>query len=217
MSQYVAEDQHLWEQQQLDVKVQFIAGVGAINAVIAGSTDFSMSSGGSLTRAASHGEMLLAIANMGNHNGQNMRDPQGRGPAGHFDPNAPLAERAKILKGKTIGIDAVGSWWICCESRRQARRRRSRLRHVSPMQLADTLAAFTRHSIDGFAGGPPFVEQVVTDGTGVVVADGVHGEPRDFDPIGSVMVITRPDFCKQHRSICRQDGSCHEARRGFHP
>src|SRR6185437_2329306 len=69
---------------------------------------------------------------------------------------------------------------------------------------ADTLAAFKRHSIDGFAGGPPFVEQVVTDGSGVVVADGVHGEPKDFDPIGHGH--NRPDFCKQHASICTKMG-----------
>jgi NitT/TauT family transport system substrate-binding protein len=207
LSQYVAEDQHLWEQQQLDVKVQFIAGVGAINAVIAGSTDFSMSSGGSLTRAASHGQMLLAIANMGNHNGQNIVIRKDVAEAGHFDPNAPLAERAKILKGKTIGIDAVGS---VVDSLVKVVAKQGGIDPasvtVSPMQPADTLAAFTRHSIDGFAGGPPFVEQVVTDGTGVVVADGVHGEPKNFAPIGSVMVITRPDFCKQHASVCTKMG-----------
>ena len=193
LSQYIAEDQYLWEQQQLDVKVQFIAGVGAINAVIAGSTDFSMSSGGSLTRAASRGQPLLAIANMGNHNSQNVVIRKDVAEAAHFNPNAPLAERAKILQGKTIGIDAVGS---VVDSIVKVVAKQGGVDPasvtVSPMQPADTLAAFKRHSIDGFAGGPPFVEQVVTDGSGVVVADGVHGEPKDFDPIGSVMVITVP-------------------------
>ncbi|MGH7033093.1 MAG: ABC transporter substrate-binding protein, partial [Stellaceae bacterium] len=109
LAEYVAEDQHLYEQQDLDVKVQFIAGVGAMNAVIAGSTDFSMSSGGSLTRAAAHGQNLLAIANMGNQNGQYIVLRKDEADAAHFDPKAPLAERAKILKGKTIGIDAMQS------------------------------------------------------------------------------------------------------------
>src|SRR5580700_1620360 len=98
LAEYVAEDQHMWEQQGLDVKVQFIAGVGAMNAVIAGSTDFSMSSGGSLTRAASHGQNLLAIANMGNQNGQNIVIRKDVADTGHFNPNASLAERAKILQ-----------------------------------------------------------------------------------------------------------------------
>ncbi len=207
LAEYVAEDQHLWEQQGLDVKVQFIAGVGSMNAVIAGSTDFSMSSGGSLTRAASHGQPLLAIANMGNQNGQYIVIRKDLADAAHFDPNAPLAERGKILKGKTIGIDVVQS---VVHSIVRVVAQDSGIDPesitVAPMQPADTLSAFARHAIDGFAGGPPWPQQVVTDGTGVVVADGGKGEPKEFSPIGSVMVITRPQFCIDHRSICVKMG-----------
>lgn len=207
LSEYVAEDQHLWDQQQLDVKVQFIAGVGAMNAVISGSTDFSMSSGGSLTRAASHGQMLLAIANMNNHNGQNIVLRKDVADAAHFDPNAPLAERAKILQGKTIGIDVVQAvdHAVVRVVAKEAGIDPDSVT-FTPMQPADTLSAFARHAIDGFAGGPPWVQQVVTDGSAVLVSNGAAGEPKDFDPIGSVMVITRPDFCQQHQSICVKMG-----------
>src|ERR1017187_6846707 len=47
LAEYVAEDSHLWEKQGLEVKAVNIAGVGAINAVIANSADFSMSSASS--------------------------------------------------------------------------------------------------------------------------------------------------------------------------
>lgn len=207
LTQYVAEDEHLWEKQQLDVKVQFIAGVGSMNAVIAGSTDFSMSSGGSLTRAASRGQTLLAIANMGNHNGQDIVLRKDLADAAHFDANAPLNERAKLLIGKTIGIDAMQS---VVHSIVKVVAKEGGLDldsvTVTPMQPADTLSAFARKAIDGFAGGPPWTQQVVKEGTAVVVASGVHGEPKQFDPIGSVMVITRPDFCKQHSSVCMKMG-----------
>jgi NitT/TauT family transport system substrate-binding protein len=207
LSEFVAEDQRLWEQQQLDVKVQFIAGVGAMNAVISGSTDFSMSSGGSLTRAASRGQSLLAIANMNNHNGQDIVIRKDVAEAAHFDPKAPLAERARILKGKTIGIDAVQS---VVHSIVRVVAKEGGIDPdsvtVSPMQPADTLGAFARHAIDGFAGGPPWTQQVVTEGTAVLVANGVAGEPKQFDPIGSVMVVTRSDFCKQHQSVCVKMG-----------
>ncbi len=207
LAEYVAEDQHLWEQQGLDVKVQFIAGVGSMNAVIAGSTDFSMSSGGSLTRAAAHGQNLLAIANMGNQNGQFIVIRKDLADAAHFDPKAPLAERAKILKGRTIGIDAVQSVvHSIVRVVAQAGGIDPESVIVAPMQPADTLSAFSRHAIDGFAVGPPWAQQVVTDGTGVIVADGAKGEPREFSPIGSVMVVTRPQFCGEHRSICMKMG-----------
>jgi len=205
--EYVAEDQHIYEQQQLDVKPTLIVGVGSINAVIAGSSDFSISSGGSLTRAASHGQRLLAIANMNDHNGQDLVIRKDVAEAAHFDPKAPLAERAKILKGKTIGIDGVGS---VVDSIVKVVSKEGGVDPasvtVSPMQPADTLAAFARHAIDGFAGGPPWSQQVMVEGSAVIVASGVAGEPKQFDPIGSSMILTRPDFCKQHQSICVKMG-----------
>ena len=205
--EYVAEDQHIYDQVQLDVKPQLIVGVGSINAVIAGSSDFSISSGGSLTRAAAHGQSLLAIANMNDHNGQDLVIRKDVADAAHFDPKAPLAERAKILKGKTIGIDGVGSvvdLLVKVVAKEGGVDPASVT--VSPMQPADTLAAFARHAIDGFAGGPPWSQQVMTEGTAVIVASGVAGEPKQFDPIGSSMILTRPDFCKQHQSICVKMG-----------
>lgn len=205
--EYVAEEEHIYDQVQLEVKPQLIVGVGSINAVIAGSSDFSISSGGSLTRAASHGQPLLAIANMNDHNGQDLVIRKDIADAAHFDPKAPLAERAKILKGKTIGIDGVGS---VVDSLVKVVAKEGGIDPasvtVSPMQPADTLAAFSRHAIDGFAGGPPWSQEVVADGSAVIVASGVAGEPKQFDPIGSSMILTRADFCKQHQSICVKMG-----------
>ena len=45
-----------------------IQGVGATNAVIAGSADFSQAGGSTLTRAAARGQRLLAIANTAERN-----------------------------------------------------------------------------------------------------------------------------------------------------
>jgi len=46
----------------------------------------------------------------------------------------------------------------------------------------------------------------VKDGTAVVLSDGAFGEPKEFSPIGSVMLLTRPQFCKDHASICVKMG-----------
>ena len=43
------------------MKTVEISGIGAMNSVIAGSTDFTQSSGGALARAAARGQRLLAI------------------------------------------------------------------------------------------------------------------------------------------------------------
>src|ERR1700750_3370577 len=61
---YVAQDRGFWKEQGLDVTVSQIAGVGTINAVIAGSIDFSGSTAGTLIRAAVAGQRMMAIANL---------------------------------------------------------------------------------------------------------------------------------------------------------
>src|SRR5262245_2317804 len=63
---YIAEDAHLYEQNGLDVKIQFLAGNAGFNALISGAVDFSFSSGTNLDRAAAKGQKMLAIANMNN-------------------------------------------------------------------------------------------------------------------------------------------------------
>ncbi len=204
---YVAEDAHFFEQQGLEVKVVKIAGVGAFNAVIAGSVDFSMSSATSLVRAAAHGQRMLAIANMNNRPSWSIVLRQDLAAAAHFDGQAPLALRAKVLQGRTIAVQSMnsvehaylriiaGEGGVDPESIT-----------VTPMQLGDTLGALARKAIDGFASAPPWPQQVVEDGSAVVVASGIDGDPPWMTPMGNGLVIARPQFCVDHRSICMKMG-----------
>ena len=57
---YVAQDQHIFEQQGLDVQKVVLAGVGTTNGVISGAADFGFSNGASLTRAAARGQSSSA-------------------------------------------------------------------------------------------------------------------------------------------------------------
>src|SRR4051794_39965323 len=58
---YLADDLNLWEKHGIKMKTVQISGIGAMNSVIAGSTDFTQSSGSAITRAAAKGQRLLAI------------------------------------------------------------------------------------------------------------------------------------------------------------
>src|ERR1700761_8910565 len=106
---YAAQDLGFWKDQGLDVKTVMIAGLGSFHAVIAGSADFSVSSAASLTRAAAHGQRMLAIANMIDKPVWSIVVRKDIADAAHFDPKAPLAERAKLLQGKRMGVDSINS------------------------------------------------------------------------------------------------------------
>jgi ABC-type nitrate/sulfonate/bicarbonate transport system substrate-binding protein len=204
---YAAQDLGFWKNEGLEVKTVFIAGVGAFNSVVSGSADFSVSSAVALTRAAAHGQRMLAIANMIDKPVWSIVVSNDVAMAGHFDARAPLATRAKLMQGKKMGIDAVNSVvhaYLRAIAKAGGLDPESVI--VAPLQPADTLAAFSRKALDGFVAGTPWPQQVLEEGSGVVIASPTNGDPDWIAPNGSGVVVTRPQFCVEHRSICVKMG-----------
>jgi ABC-type nitrate/sulfonate/bicarbonate transport system substrate-binding protein len=201
--QYIAADQHLWEKQGLSTKVLYITGVGSTNAVIAGSVDFGMASGPTVTRANAKGQKLVALLTAINKTGQSIVIRKEVADAAHFDPNAPLAERGKVLKGLKIAVSAVGA---IPDSVLRVVAKDAGLGPdditVPAMQPPEFMAAMANKSIDGFSNSPPFPEQLILAGTGVLVSDSRKGEPTEFDPVSSSLLLARGDFCGKHQSTC---------------
>jgi ABC-type nitrate/sulfonate/bicarbonate transport system substrate-binding protein len=207
LAEYLAEDGHFWEKHDLTVKSSLIAGIGAMNAVIAGSSDFSFSSGASITRAAAHGQKLLTIASLNATTGEYVVLRKDLADADHFDPKAPLAERAKILKGRRFaigGVATISDAYLKVVAREAGLTPADVI--VAPMQPADMLSALSRKAIDGFSLGPPWAQLTTAQGTGVIIADGVDREPRQYVPFSSAILVTRPQFCIDHRSVCVKMG-----------
>jgi ABC-type nitrate/sulfonate/bicarbonate transport system substrate-binding protein len=204
---YIAEDAHLYEQSGLDVKIQFLAGNAGFNALISGAVDFAFSSGSNLDRAAAKGQKMLAIANMNNLPTWSVMLRKELAEAAHFDPKAPLAERAKILQGRTIVIDGINS---ASHSYLRVIAKAGGIDPdsivVSALQPQEMLAAFARHQIDGIALGPPWPQTLAQDGSSVAIASGIDGDPAWLDPIGSSTLMTRPQFCVERRPVCVKMG-----------
>jgi len=200
---YIAEGAHLYEKNGLEVKIQFLAGNAGFNALISGAVDFSFSSGTNLDRAAAKGQKMLAIANMNNLATWSVVLRKELAEAQHFDAKAPLAERAKLLKGRTMVIDGINS---AAHSYLRVIAEAGGVNPdsltVSALQPQEMLAAFARQKIDGIALGPPWPQTLIAGGDAVVIASGIDGDPPWLAPIGSSTVITRPAFCVEHRSIC---------------
>jgi len=75
------------------------------------------------------------------------------------------------------------------------------------MAPPDMVSALSRGAIDGFVGGAPFIQRVVQDGTAIILANGADPmEPADLAPIAANVLVTRPQFCLEHRSICVKMG-----------
>ncbi len=203
ITRYIAADERLWEKQGLDVKVLDIQGIGSMNAVISGSVDFSMSSGPSITRADFRGQKLVALATAINQSDEDIVIRKDIADTGHFDPNAPLAVRGKLLRGLTIAMGGVGAIPDIVLKVVAIEAGLGRDDVVAPaMQPPEYMAAFDRKAIDGFVSGPPFIQEAVLGGTGVILSDSAKGEPRQYSPVSAGLLLARADFCPAHRSIC---------------
>jgi ABC-type nitrate/sulfonate/bicarbonate transport system substrate-binding protein len=203
LDRYVAEDEGFWAKQGLEVKVQHIQGIGSMNAVISGSVDFSMSSGPSITRAVARGRNLVALATGISESDEYIVLRKEIAEAAHFDPAAPLEVRGKVLEGKIIATGGAGAIpdIVLKVVQSLAGVPRNNVT-TTPMQPPEFMAAFSRKSIDGFVSGPPFTQQALIEGSGVLVTDGSKGEPKQYSPVSSSLLLARGEFCGEHRSIC---------------
>jgi ABC-type nitrate/sulfonate/bicarbonate transport system substrate-binding protein len=193
---YLAEDLGFFRQNGLDVNLIVINGLGAINAVISGSAEFSESSGPSLTRAAAKGQRLLAIAQLADRPTIQLVLRKEVAEAAHFDPAAPLAIRAQALKGRTVAVDAVNSInhaFVKLLAKRGGFDESQMSIAILPAPSA--LAAFESGSIDGFASGAPWPQQTLLEGKAVMIASGPDGDPPDAVPFASLVLVARPDTC----------------------
>jgi ABC-type nitrate/sulfonate/bicarbonate transport system substrate-binding protein len=205
LAAYIAEDSGIWRDNGLAVKVINLPGVATVNAVIAGSADFALSGSDALTRAAARGQRLLALAALNNQAGQLTVLRKDLAEAAHFDPAAPLAVRARVLKGTTIADGGAGS---VADLFLKTIIREAGLAPddvtISSIGAFELTAAFARHAIDGISFSMPYPLQAVHDGDAVIVADGTNREPQEFMPLAAGLLLTRPQLCSDHRSICEK-------------
>ena len=204
---YIAEDLGLFAKRGLRVKPVVIAGIAATNAVIAGSADFALASTATTTRAAARGQRLIAIANLADKPVVQVVLRKDLAAAVNFDPKAPLADRTRVLRGRTLAVDAINSiihGYVLLLAKR-AGLDANQIR-ISPMAPASALAAFQARQIDGFAMSMPWPLDPVLAGHATLIASGADGDPADMTPFGQAAAIVKPETCERRKTACMKMG-----------
>lgn len=200
---YLADDLGLWARHGINVKSVQIAGVGAMNAVIGGSADVTQASAITLTRASARGQKVLAIAEALDRLVVEVVLRKDLAEAAGFDPDAPLAKRAMLLKGRTIAVESINSIihaYVLVLAHRAGFDPNDMT--IAPMQPASMLAAFEAHQIDGFAMSLPWPLEPVLKGEAVTIASGPKGDPADMVPFAHNIVVVRPETCAKTPQVC---------------
>lgn len=202
---FVAEDMGFFKKEGIKPNTRNLVGVASPNAVLAGSADFTVGTGPVFLRAAAQGQRFLAIANLIDRPmvelvlRKDVADKLGIKPA------MPIAERAKLLKGTTIGIQGVGSivhaWqrYVVASGGLDVEKDV----RIAPMDPPAMLPALENKAIDGYATSLPFTTAAVTKGQAMMLASSVFDAP-ELLPFAYGLVYTRPDMCKTKRDMCER-------------
>src|SRR5262249_17038300 len=193
---FVAEDAGFYKNEGLKVSHRFLVGV-------AGSADFTVGTGPVSLRAAAQGQRMLAIANLLDKPLVEMVLRKDAAEAAKITPGMPLAERAKALRGKTIGIQGIGSIvhaWQRLVANRAGLDGGKGVR-IAPMDPPAMLPALENKGVDGYATSLPFTTQAVVRGSAVMLASAASDAP-DLLPFTYGLLYTKPDTCTQNREKC---------------
>jgi len=203
---YIAEDAGIWEKEGLKVSTRVISGVGAPNAVIAGSIDFTLMTGSTFARAAVRGQRMYAVANVVDRPMVEFVLRKDVAEAAAIKPGMTLEERAKALRGKTIAIDGVQSAvhaFMMLIARKGGVDPEKDIR-LSPMSPASMLPALANKSIDGYAASLPWTTQALARGDAVMLASGPRGDLPEYTPSAYIVVATRAQVCQERRAVCER-------------
>jgi NitT/TauT family transport system substrate-binding protein len=200
---FIAEDAGFYKKEGLKVSVRNIVGVGAVNAVIAGSADFTMGTGPVFLRAAAQGQRLYAIVNLVDRPLVELVLRKDVADAAGITDKTPLAERARAMKGRTIAIQGVGSIvhaWQRLVAHRGGLDLEKDVR-IAPMDPPAMLPALENKAIDGFATSMPFTTQAVVKGSAVMLASAAR-DAEDLTPFAYGLVYAKPETCRDKREKC---------------
>lgn len=205
-SPFLAEDEGLYKKEGLNVQHRILVGVEAVNAVIGGSADFTVSTGPVFLRAAAKGQPLLAIANLIDKPLVELVLRSDVYDALKINDQMTLAQRAKLLKGKTIAIQGVGSIihaWERYVAAKGGLDPETDVR-IAPMDPPAMLGALQTKAVDGFATSLPFTTEAVLNGTAKMFASAAEGAAPELVPFPYGLVMTKPETCQKTPEKCRR-------------
>jgi ABC-type nitrate/sulfonate/bicarbonate transport system substrate-binding protein len=203
---YLAHDLGFFRKEGLDVTLVDITGAGGRDAAASGTVDFTVTTGSTFARTAGHGHRLLAIAGLLNRPMMELVLRTSLPTALDYDPEAAIQQRARLLRGRTIAVDALATnqrAYVQLVARKAGLDPEKDLR-ITPLPTAGMAAALATAKIDGFSSSPPWTTGPVTQGSALMLASSPRGDLSELLPFAYSLLVTRPEVCQQRRSVCEK-------------
>ncbi len=201
---YVAQAEGFWKKRGLEVTLHNITGIGAMNAVLAGSIDFSNSSGPTVIRANIRGAKVEGIGVTLDGLPLEIVVKPGMMKAAGVTLSSPVAERAKLLKGKTVAIispNTIPHIYLRYFVRKGGLdpERDMKVTSISPEA---GLAALKNGTVQGYIQSAPWPEIAQKEGIGELLSSATAGDLPEFSPFAYNVVVTKAGFCDANSDKC---------------
>jgi ABC-type nitrate/sulfonate/bicarbonate transport system substrate-binding protein len=201
---YIAQDMGFWSKRGLEVKLPVITGIGAMNALLSRSAEFSISSIPTIIRARARGQNVVAIAGAFEGTAVELVIRKDLAEAGGITHSAPLGQRAAALKGRTVAILAPNTI-VHAYLRYFARRGGidpERDFKLAIMSQEASIAALKTRDVDAMAQVLPYSTIAIHNGSAVILSSGPRGDLPELLPFQLNSVMARPDYCEAQPRVC---------------
>ena len=203
---YIAEDLGLWTKRGLKVKQAVITGIGAMNAVLSKSVEFSISSMPTVIRANVRGQKVIAIGGAFEGTAVEVVMRKDVAAAAGITESSPVEARARALRGKTVAMLAPNT--IVHGYLRYFAKKGGidpeRDFKISMMSQEASIAALKGNSVDAMAQVLPYSTISIHNGTAMMLSSGPRGEFAELNPFALNGVTALPGYCESHASVCEK-------------
>jgi ABC-type nitrate/sulfonate/bicarbonate transport system substrate-binding protein len=199
---YLAADLDLFGDRGLKVALVEAAGTG--DALIPGDAGWTLATGGDFARAVARGQRLLGLANLVERPQLELVLKKTFADQGKFVATSPVAARGKLLRGRALGVEALGGpheGWARLVARKAGLDADKDLRFLA-LPGAAFAAAMAEGKIDGFVAAAPWSFTATRDGAGVVLASALAEDAPEIMPFAWSVLVTRPETCQTRKSVC---------------
>ena len=211
---YIAEDMGYWAKRGLKMKQTVITGIGAMNAVLSKSVEFSISSMPTVIRANVRGQKVIAIGGAFEGTAVEVVMRKDVASAAGITESSPLETRAQALKGKTVAMLAPNTivhgylrYFV-----KKGGLDPERDFKIAIMSQEASIAALKGNSVDAMAQVLPYSTISIHNGTAMMLTSGPRGEFPELNPFALNGITAVPGYCEGHASVCKKMvGGYHEA------
>jgi len=203
---YIAQDQGYWSKSGLAVKLVDIPGIGATNAVLAGSVDFANASGPTAIRAPARGQKLVSIAETADRMLIELVISKSAADSAQITASSDPTKKIQAMRGKKLAVETVNS--IVHGFLRYVARKGGldpeKDFTVTTLQPPAMLAAFKTGAIDGFAMSMPWPLIAVRESAALRVSSGPRGDLPELNPFAYNVIVAKPDTCEKRPTVCQR-------------